>query len=109
ILPVYLHARQSLYSLRARERQMEDYNFWADLLASYRASPDIIKALWLMVPLVFAAGFFALGVGMAMRLTDRREAFPAQAEDKQPDPEWLTAVALPPPVEHERPDRQASR
>ncbi|MCO5155736.1 MAG: hypothetical protein M9945_03120 [Aquamicrobium sp.] len=31
---------------------MEDYSFWADLLASYRASPDIIKALWLMVPLV---------------------------------------------------------
>lgn len=88
---------------------MEDYSFWADLLASYRASPDIIKALWLMVPLVFAAGFFALGVGLALRLTDRRETSPLQAEEKGPDPEWLTAIALPPSIEHEQADAPARR
>lgn len=88
---------------------MEDYSFWADLLASYRASPDIIKALWLLVPVLVAAGFFALGVGMAMRLTDRRETFPLQAEEERPDPEWLTAVAQPPLIEHERADSPARR
>ena len=88
---------------------MEDYSFWADLLASYRASPDIIKALWLMVPLVFAAGFFALGVGMALRLTDRCEASPVQTGEEPPDPEWLTAVAQPPLIEHEQADAPARR
>lgn len=29
---------------------MDDYNFLADLLATFRASPDFIKALWLIVP-----------------------------------------------------------
>jgi hypothetical protein len=43
---------------------MEDYNFWTDLLTSYRASPDSIKAMWLMVPLLLAAGFFALTVAL---------------------------------------------
>lgn len=41
---------------------MEDYNFWADLLASYRASPDAIKALWLLVPLAPALGLLALAL-----------------------------------------------
>ena len=58
---------------------MEDYNFWADLLASYRASPDIIKALWLMVPLAVAAGFLALALAAAMRLLDRRGAVPEES------------------------------
>jgi hypothetical protein len=51
---------------------MNDYNFWADLLASYRASPDLIKALWVLVPPAFLLGLVA-----ALRLTPwrmRREA-----------------------------------
>ena len=47
---------------------MEDYNFWADLLASYRASPDGVKALWLLVPLAPALGLFMLAVAAAARL-----------------------------------------
>ena len=47
---------------------MEDYNFWADLLASYRASPDAIKALWLLVPLAPALGLLVLAVAAAARL-----------------------------------------
>lgn len=35
---------------------MQDYNFWADLLATFRASPDFIKALWLIVPPGFLLG-----------------------------------------------------
>ncbi|MGV1949651.1 hypothetical protein ACQZ44_02405 [Agrobacterium vitis] len=29
---------------------METYDIWADLLATFRASPDAIKALWLLIP-----------------------------------------------------------
>lgn len=45
---------------------MNDYNFWADLLASYRASPDLIKALWVLVPPAFLLGLVAV-----LRLTRR--------------------------------------
>lgn len=83
---------------------MEDYSFWADLLASYRASSDIIKALWLLVPLLFAAGFLALAVGAALLLTERRgrtfePSFPAREEEKS-EYEWHTAAA----IEHDTAD-----
>lgn len=58
---------------------MEDYNFWADLLASYRASPDIVKALWVLVPLTFTLGFAALAVGVALRMTESRDRLAEQA------------------------------
>lgn len=45
---------------------MEDYNLWADLLRSYRASPDIIKALWVLAPPGFVLGLVAI-----LRLTRR--------------------------------------
>ena len=28
---------------------MEDYNFWADLLTTYRSNPDWLKGAWLLV------------------------------------------------------------
>ena len=45
---------------------MDGYNFWADLLASYRASPDVIKALWVLIPPAFLLGLVAV-----LRLTRR--------------------------------------
>ncbi|MGC4026518.1 MAG: hypothetical protein QM744_16090 [Mesorhizobium sp.] len=33
---------------------MENYSFWQDFFATYRSSPDAIKALWLIVPPTFA-------------------------------------------------------
>ncbi|WP_137113772.1 MULTISPECIES: hypothetical protein [Mesorhizobium] len=33
---------------------METYSFWQDFFATYRSSPDAIKALWLIVPPTFA-------------------------------------------------------
>ena len=27
-----------------------DYNFWADLLTTYRSNPDWLKFLWLFIP-----------------------------------------------------------
>lgn len=39
---------------------MENYNLAADLLATFRASPDVIKALWLLVPPVFMLGLLHL-------------------------------------------------
>lgn len=29
---------------------METYDFWTNLFAAYRASPDLIKVLWLLIP-----------------------------------------------------------
>ncbi|RFC67516.1 hypothetical protein [Mesorhizobium sp. GR13] len=34
---------------------MEPYNFWQDFFATFRSSPDAIKALWLIAPTIFAA------------------------------------------------------
>lgn len=39
---------------------MENYNFAADLLATFRAAPDLIKALWLLVPPCFALAVLKL-------------------------------------------------
>ena len=36
---------------------MENYSFWQDFFATYRSSPDAIKALWLLVPPTFAVAF----------------------------------------------------
>lgn len=41
---------------------MQDYNLWADLLATFRASPDAIKALWLLVPPMFVLGVLGLAI-----------------------------------------------
>ncbi|MBB4955323.1 hypothetical protein H4S14_003359 [Agrobacterium vitis] len=32
---------------------METYDFWTNLFAAYRASPDLIKVLWLVIPPCF--------------------------------------------------------
>lgn len=61
---------------------MEDYNFWADLLESYRASPDFAKALWLLVPLCLALGVMALAVAAALRLTEPRGQSATEEEDR---------------------------
>ena len=39
---------------------MTDYNFWADLLATFRSSPDWIKALWILSGPGFLLGVLAL-------------------------------------------------
>ena len=92
---------------------MEAYNFWADLLASYRASPDIIKALWLLVPLVVAAAIFVLAAAAAMRLTERRGGPGAQARPQEEESpagrQWLTAAVPAPLIGHERADEAANR
>ncbi len=39
---------------------MNDYNFWAHLLDTFQASPDLIKAIWLLTPPFFMLGLVAL-------------------------------------------------
>lgn len=39
---------------------MQDYSFAADFLATFRASPDFIKALWLLVPPLFTLALLKL-------------------------------------------------
>ena len=85
---------------------MELYNFWADLLASYRASPDLVKAMWLLVPLAIALGFAALAIGVALRLTEphrrarpRKEERPRQFDTWEPHPPPLIPLSGPAGVE----------
>ncbi len=40
--------------------RMNDYNFWAHLLDTFQASPDLIKAIWLLIPPFFMLGLVAL-------------------------------------------------
>jgi hypothetical protein len=58
---------------------MEDYSVWADLLASYRASPDFAKLLLLLVPLVLSLGVAAVAIGVALRLTAPRRGASVRA------------------------------
>ncbi len=39
---------------------MEDYNFWADVLNTFKLSADWIKALWIVVPPAFVLGLIRL-------------------------------------------------
>ncbi|MBA8901530.1 hypothetical protein [Phyllobacterium sp. P30BS-XVII] len=39
---------------------MNDYNFWAHLLDTFQASPDLIKAIWLLTPPFFMLGLVVL-------------------------------------------------
>ncbi|WP_137137079.1 hypothetical protein [Rhizobium sp. FKY42] len=48
---------------------MDNYNLAADLLATFRASPDVIKALWLLVPPGFVLGLLHLGLRWRERRT----------------------------------------
>lgn len=54
---------------------MQDYNFWADLLATFKASPDWIKALWLLVPPGFVLAVMAMLMrfGLALRRRGKDE------------------------------------
>ena len=87
---------------------MEDYNFWADLLATYRASPDLIKALWLLVPLAPAA----LGIGAALRLMEPRQRVPEHAapeKERRAEIALHTAVSGVPLIEMEADKQPVSR
>ncbi|MDQ0456104.1 hypothetical protein [Rhizobium paknamense] len=45
-----------------------EYSFLADLLATYRASPDLVKALWLLIPPAFTLGVLALLLRYRLRV-----------------------------------------
>ncbi len=48
---------------------MENYNFWADLLSTFRSMPDWIKVVWLVIPPVFVLGL--VGLVFLFRRDDR--------------------------------------
>ena len=33
---------------------MQDYNFWADILTTFRSSSDLVKIVWLLMPVLSA-------------------------------------------------------
>ncbi len=39
---------------------MEDYNFWADVLNTFKLSAEWVKALWLVIPPAFVFGLIWL-------------------------------------------------
>ncbi|WP_137134766.1 hypothetical protein [Rhizobium sp. FKY42] len=64
---------------------MQDYNLWADLLATFRASPDAIKALWLLVPPVFVLGVLCLMIRLIGQRRPRTEPQPiTRSRDQGP-------------------------
>ena len=52
---------------------MQDYNFWADLLATCQSLPIWLKVLWLIVPPAFALGLIWLIRWRAGRAADTIE------------------------------------
>ncbi len=63
---------------------MQDYNLWADLLATFRASPDAIKALWLLVPPVFVLGLLGLAIWTLRLRIKLTLPTPPARQDRQP-------------------------
>ena len=59
---------------------MDNYNFWADLLTTYRSNPDWLKFLWLVVP---AAMLVLAGHGVARLI---RHAIHPAAKPPSPPP-----------------------
>ena len=62
-----------------------DYNFWADLLTTYRSNPDWLKFLWLFIPAVIMT---IAGNGLS-RLVQRAlapAATPAATPPSPPSP-----------------------
>ena len=57
---------------------MQDYNFWADLLLTFKSSPDWIKALWLLVPPMFVLA--VMGMVMRFGLALRPRPKPVEGE-----------------------------
>ncbi len=49
---------------------MTDYNFWAHLLDTFQSSPDLIKAIWLIIPPAFVLGLLAMT--MRFRIESKR-------------------------------------
>ena len=74
-----------------------DYNFWADLLTTYRSNPDWLKFLWLFIPAVLMT---IAGNGLS-RLVQRAIAGPAATSAPPPH-----SPPPPPPVYYGRLDAQ---
>lgn len=65
---------------------MEDYSFAADLLATFRASPDFIKALLVLVPPLFTLALLKLLLSGRKGRLDRGRAL-MEVVDVPPDTE----------------------
>lgn len=50
---------------------MDDYNFWQDFFDTYQSLSDWMKFAWLIAPLAFGLGLFA--IFLHYRLAARRE------------------------------------
>jgi len=59
----------------------QDYNFWADLLTTYRSNPDWLKFLWVFIP----AAILVLAGNAVARLI-RHALTPAAMPPSPPSP-----------------------
>gem|GEM_PF-2607934 len=66
-----VHRLPALHALKTRRpggvKAMNDYNLAADLLATFRASPDIIKALLVIIPPAFCLALLKLLLSVRTR------------------------------------------
>ena len=60
-----------------------DYNFWADLLTTYRSSPDWLKFLWLFIPAVIMT---IAGNGLSRLVQRALAASPPDVASPPPPP-----------------------
>ena len=60
-----------------------DYNFWADLLTTYRSNPDWLKFLWLVIP---AALLTLAGHGVTRLIRAVIGSAPPPAHSPPPSP-----------------------
>ena len=69
---------------------MEDYNFWADLLTTYRSNPDWLKFCWLFFPTALLVLF---GQGLTRLLRARMGGGGGELAPNDPH----TLLSSPPP------------
>ncbi|MEP1206592.1 MAG: hypothetical protein ABJM29_06480 [Rhizobiaceae bacterium] len=62
-----------------------DYNFWADLLTTYRSNPDWLKFLWVFLPAALLA-LAGSGVSRLVRAAVESRAAPSPLSPSPPPP-----------------------
>ena len=68
---------------------MADYNFFADILDTYQAMPDVLKALWLVTPPMF---FITLIVLLRLSVSTPRHWYETEKDENEMHPDTLYRI-----------------
>lgn len=69
---------------------MDQYSFWQDFFTTYRSSPDVIKALWLIVP----PAFVIVQTWVILRSPPVRALFKKATDQPTKKPDQLIRLSL---------------